>query len=129
MGATVQLNVRMDASTKAAGDAALAQIGYAPVDFVRAVWERLAKQGDGLSTAHALLGKTGNVTSDLKASTTPMEGMRRMSQAVSMEMRRMGCTLDPEVSLSTHQQVEQDRELLWQCMQERLDYHAEGDFA
>lgn len=129
MAATAQLNVRMDASLKAAGDAALAQIGYAPVDFVRAVWGRLARQDDGLAAVRTLLGETDGAASDQEAPSTPMEGMRRMSDMVSSEMRRMGCVLEPEESLDAQHQVEQDREMLWQCMQERLDEHLEENLA
>ena len=37
----------------------------------------------------------------------------------------MGCTLEPE-ALSAQHQAKQDRETLWECMQERLDEHAGG---
>ncbi len=129
MASTAQLNVRMDASLKAAGDAALAQIGYAPVDFVRAVWGRLARQDDSLAAVRTFLGEANSAASDREAPFTPMEGMRHMSQTVSMELRRMGCALEPEVSLSSQRQVEQDREALYECMQERLDEHAGERFA
>lgn len=130
MASTAQLNVRMDASLKAAGDAALAQIGYAPVDFVRAVWGRLARQDDGLAAVRTLLGEANSTASDQETLSTPMEGMRRVSQTVSIEMRRMGRAFEPEVSLNTQRQAdEQDREMLWECMQERLDEHAGEHFA
>ena len=129
MASTAQLNVRMDASLKAAGDAALAQMGYAPVEFVRAIWGRLARQDDGLAAVRTLLGDANGASSNRDTLPTPMEGMRRMSQTVSNEMQRMGRALEPEASLDTQQQVEQDRENLWQCMKERLDEHTEEHFA
>ena len=42
MPSAVQLNVRMDASLKAAGDAAASQCGWTPTQLVRALWEYLA---------------------------------------------------------------------------------------
>lgn len=42
MSSAVQLSVWMDASLKAAGDAAASQCGWTPTQLVRALWEYLA---------------------------------------------------------------------------------------
>lgn len=40
--ATSQLNVRMDAQLRSAGDAALERLGVTPAEIVRALWARIA---------------------------------------------------------------------------------------
>lgn len=46
--ASTQLNVRMDSAIRAEGDRALRARGYAPAEFVRKVWSRLAQRGEAL---------------------------------------------------------------------------------
>lgn len=41
----VQLNVRMDRALRDAGNAALAQEGWSPTEFIRAAWKKLAQRG------------------------------------------------------------------------------------
>lgn len=41
---TTQMNVRMDASLKRAGDAVISELGYTPSRVVRALWEYLSLQ-------------------------------------------------------------------------------------
>ena len=52
---TAQLNVRMDAACKKAGDAALASIGYSPSDAVRALWSTAARRGADLQEVKNLI--------------------------------------------------------------------------
>ncbi len=40
--ATAQLNVRMDAQLRAAGDAILKRVGVTPAEIVRALWAKIA---------------------------------------------------------------------------------------
>ena len=42
---TVQMNVRIDAKTKAHGDAVFARSGFTPSQVVRAVWEYAGRTG------------------------------------------------------------------------------------
>jgi len=55
MGATVQLNIRMDRSLKEAGDEALAQIGLNPSQAIRALWEKASRRGADLDEVSTLL--------------------------------------------------------------------------
>ena len=48
---TAQVNVRMDASLKAAGDEGLARAGITPSEAVRALWEAAAEGGERLENA------------------------------------------------------------------------------
>lgn len=41
--ATTQMNIRIDETTKANGDAVFAKLGYSPTQVVRTVWEYAAK--------------------------------------------------------------------------------------
>ena len=45
-GSVAMLNVRMDRSTKEAGDAALANLGVSVSEITRALWQKLAQGGD-----------------------------------------------------------------------------------
>lgn len=55
MGATVQLNARMNKSLKESGDEALALIGFSPTQAVRALWEKASRRGRDLEEVEALL--------------------------------------------------------------------------
>ena len=43
--ATAQMNIRMDASLKSSGNAAIAKLGFTPSQVVRALWEYIVVQG------------------------------------------------------------------------------------
>lgn len=46
--ATAQINVRLDARRKEAGDAALREVGTSPSEIVRALWDKMAQRGQAL---------------------------------------------------------------------------------
>lgn len=46
--ATAQINVRLDARRKEAGDAALREVGISPSEIVRALWDKMAQRGQAL---------------------------------------------------------------------------------
>lgn len=48
MAQTAQVNVRMDATLKQAGDAALEEAGLTPSAAVRALWQKASKRGQDL---------------------------------------------------------------------------------
>ncbi len=50
MDAMVQLNVRMARDLRDAGNASLEGRGLSPSEFVRAVWDKLAKRGEDLES-------------------------------------------------------------------------------
>ena len=52
---TAQMNVRMDTTLHAQGNAALAEIGVTPSEAVRALWEKAAKRGEDLEEIRKLL--------------------------------------------------------------------------
>lgn len=53
-----QVNVRMSATVKDAGDAALAEVGLSPSEVVRALWEALGERGEIRERVLAALGMT-----------------------------------------------------------------------
>lgn len=55
MGATVQMNARIDSDIKKSGDAALALIGLGPTQAIRALWEKAARRGRDLEQVAELL--------------------------------------------------------------------------
>lgn len=52
---TAQINVRLDAELKAAGDRALAEAGFTPSKAVRILWEKAARGGEDLRELQAFL--------------------------------------------------------------------------
>ena len=50
-----QMNVRIEASLKTAGDEALSSIGFSPTQAVRALWERAAQRGEQLEAVKRFL--------------------------------------------------------------------------
>lgn len=55
MGAVTQMNVRMGAELKRAGDASLAQAGYTPTQAVHALWSFAARHAGQPSTVSEAL--------------------------------------------------------------------------
>lgn len=55
-----QMNVRIDASLKTAGDEALSSIGYSPTQAVRTLWERAAQRGEQLEAVKRFLADDAN---------------------------------------------------------------------
>lgn len=53
-----QVNVRMNAEVKEAGDAALAEVGLSPSEAVRALWEAVGARGEVRERVLAALGMT-----------------------------------------------------------------------
>ena len=53
---TAQVNVRMDAALKQAGDAGLAEVGLSPSDAVRALWGVMAQRGEARERLVEALG-------------------------------------------------------------------------
>ena len=53
--ALTQMNVRIDAALKSAGDEALSSIGFSPTQAVRALWERSAQRGEQLEVVRRFL--------------------------------------------------------------------------
>ena len=56
--AFTQMNVRIDAALKAAGDDALSSIGLTPTQAVRTLWELAAQRGEQLEKVHQFLRST-----------------------------------------------------------------------
>ena len=52
---TVQMNVRIPSDVRQRGNAAFASIGITPTEAVRALWEKAADRGEGLSQINKLL--------------------------------------------------------------------------
>ncbi|MBQ9007113.1 MAG: hypothetical protein IJ092_12205 [Atopobiaceae bacterium] len=53
-----QVNVRMNAAVKDAGDEALAEVGLSPSEVVRALWEAVGARGEKREQVLAALGIT-----------------------------------------------------------------------
>lgn len=53
-----QINVRMNAAVKDAGDKALAEVGLSPSEAVRALWEAVGARGETRERVLAALGIT-----------------------------------------------------------------------
>lgn len=53
-----QINVRMNAAVKDAGDKALAEVGLSPSEAVRALWEAVSARGETRERVLAALGIT-----------------------------------------------------------------------
>lgn len=84
--ALVQMNVRIPADAKAAGDKALMSEGLTPTEVVRRVWEKAARRGKDLQQVLNLVREP----SEAKSATNPLEVAAQM---VSSEMLAMGVDL------------------------------------
>lgn len=72
----VQLNVRMDASLKASGDAVASRCGWTPTQLVRALWEYLAIHDAPPASLRQSLeqGKFDESYASMQADARPLEG-------------------------------------------------------
>ena len=52
---TAQLNVRLDAKTRDRGNKTLNEAGYTPLQFIRKIWEGLAKPESNAKTVEKML--------------------------------------------------------------------------
>lgn len=57
---TAQINVRLDARRKEAGDAALREAGISPSEIVRALWNKVAQRGQALQDVMDVLYASEN---------------------------------------------------------------------
>ena len=73
-----QMNVRIDASLKEAGDDALSSIGFTPTQAVRALWEKAAKRGEHLQDVHRLLSDSAQGEKHESSKTAALEAGRRI---------------------------------------------------
>ena len=98
MGATAQLNVRMDPALKAAGDAGLADIGFSPSEAVRALWTLAARRGKDAMQVKQLLATASSMAAEETAveeeSDVP-DVLRRGWNIVPEGMTKLGITLKP----------------------------------
>ena len=97
MGATAQLNVRMDPALKAAGDAGLADIGFSPSEAVRALWTLAARRGKDAMQVKRLLATASNTVAEETAVEEPdvPDVLRRGWNIVPEGMAKLGITLKP----------------------------------
>ena len=97
MGATAQLNVRMDPALKAAGDAGLADIGFSPSEAVRALWTLAARRGKDAMQVKKLLATASNTVAEETAVEEPdvPDVLRRGWNIVPEGMAKLGITLKP----------------------------------
>jgi antitoxin component of RelBE/YafQ-DinJ toxin-antitoxin module len=75
-----QMNIRMSAQLKSAGDKVLAQAGVTPTHIVRALWKKISQGAADLSQVKEVLGIATQSDSSLpsaNASTDKMDAMRR----------------------------------------------------
>ena len=79
--ATSQLNVRMDAELRAAGDAALERVGVTPAEAVRALWAKIAK---GVQECEQTLSSLANQD---EPAATPSRGGMYLAQIESWHNR------------------------------------------
>ena len=97
MGATAQLNVRMDPALKAAGDAGLADIGFSPSEAVRALWTLAARRGKDAMQVKKLLATASNTVAEETVVEEPdvPDVLRRGWNIVPEGMAKLGITLKP----------------------------------
>ena len=82
----VQMNVRIPAETKSAGDEALMSEGLTPTEVVRCVWEKAARRGRDLQRVLDLVREPSKV----KTVSSPFESAAKM---VNSEMLALGVDL------------------------------------
>ena len=97
MGASAQLNVRMDPLLKAAGDAGLADIGFSPSEAVRALWTLAARRGKDAMQVKKLLATASNTVAEEAVVEEPdvPDILRRGWNIVPEGMAKLGITLKP----------------------------------
>ena len=87
----VQMNVRIPRALKVAGDEALASVGFTPSGAVRALWEKVAERGEGLSEIVSLLSGTSDAHA--MASLDDDDPVFRGQRIIDDGLRAMG--IDP----------------------------------
>ena len=109
---TAQVNVRMDAALKQAGDAALGEAGLTPSAAVRALWQKASKRGQDLEEVAQLCASASTATS----APTPAanEALARGPRIVEEGMRALGIS-------QLHVQEGSDAELLEAALLERYE--------
>lgn len=107
--ASVQMNVRMDAELKKAGDEALASIGLTPSEAVRMVWRQAAARQEGLQQLKQMAEEPG---SD-RASDKRAEGFREGWALVDRFVKEHGLDKVPLPDMT-------DRELLEEALVDRM---------
>ncbi len=97
MGASAQLNVRMDPQLKAAGDAGLADIGFSPSEAVRALWTLAAHRGKDALQVKKLLAMASSAAVEEAAAEDPdvPDVLRRGWNIVPDGMAKLGIALKP----------------------------------
>jgi antitoxin component of RelBE/YafQ-DinJ toxin-antitoxin module len=97
MGASAQVNVRMDPLLKAAGDTGLADIGFSPSEAVRALWTLAARRGKDALQVKKLLASASSPTVEEAVAEEPdvPEVLRRGWNIVPEGMAKLGITLKP----------------------------------
>lgn len=107
-----QMNVRIDADLKKAGDEALASIGLTPSETVRMVWQVAAERKDGLQKLKEMVPSTRAV----EAVDTRENGFKAMRHTVDRFMADRGYNVTTPVEISDDELLE---EALVERMQER----------
>jgi antitoxin component of RelBE/YafQ-DinJ toxin-antitoxin module len=117
MGASAQVNVRMDPLLKAAGDTGLADIGFSPSEAVRALWTLAARRGKDALQVKKLLASASSPTVEEAVAEEPdvPEVLRRGWNIVPEGMAKLGITLKPHGD-----DWPSDEEFLVQALEERL---------
>ena len=109
---TAQVNVRMDAALKQAGDAALEEAGLTPSAAVRALWRKASKRGQDLEEVARLCTSVGTAAN--APAPTANEALARGPRIVEEGMRALGIS-------QLHVQEGSDAELLEAALLERYE--------
>lgn len=88
--ASVQMNVRMDATVKARGDEVLRAAGYTPSEVVRVIWEQMAQTGEA---PEFLLDKESEREEEERR--RRIEAAKRMHGLAYREMKRLIPEFEP----------------------------------
>lgn len=110
-----QLNIRMDASLRAAGDAALAEMGYTAGTFIRALWTKLAARGKALEEFRELLADPGETSVGNAQEDLPLARMRELSSLIGKDFSHA----KKSTVTTPFDDARMDREYLWGEMDAR----------
>ena len=112
---TTQMNIRIDPALKAAGDAALAEIGFSPTEAVRALWTCVARRGKDAARVKAFLEDAAADASRPDDSPEISDAERFGWNIVPDGMAKLGITLRPHGD-----DWPSDEELLVRALEERM---------
>jgi hypothetical protein len=104
-----QLNVRIDSSIRAAGDATLSELGYTAGEFIRAIWARLAQRGRAVEEIRAVLQGTSGAVDTSAQEDLPLARMAELASCVAKMCR----TSASDAPVTPYDAADLDRERLW----------------